>query len=454
MAHILVVEDDPAIAELVRLYLARDGHAVELVANGARALRHVETAAPDLDLIVLDLMLPGLDGRGLCRRIRAATGPAAHPDIPIIMLTALDDPRDKIEGLDLGADDYLTKPFDPDELLARVRALLRRAHRPAPPSLAHPAPHHAPIALGNARLDPGARRLLVALAVAALAGYWLSRRLAAPVDRLTLAADAMAAGDLDQRVPGEGLDEIGRLVASFNAMSRRVAATAREQRDFLANVAHELRTPLTSVRGYARALRDGVAADPADRDRALATIAAESERMAALVQGLLDLARLESGQTHLHARPIAARTALDSLAHRFAPDAAHRGVALTVDAPSDVRLYADPARLAQILDNLVANALRHTPAGGRVAVTAAPHRFPDATPAVRLTVEDSGEGIPPEIIPTIFDRFTRGPAPGTGAGLGLAIVRELVHAHRGTIAVASTPGHGTVFTLDLPAASS
>jgi len=163
MARVLVIEDDPAIGELVRLYLAREGHGVELVSDGAEGLRRVETAGADLDLIVLDLMLPGLDGRGVCRRIRAGTGTAAHPDVPIIMLTALDDPRDTIEGLDLGADDYLTKPFDPDELLARVRALLRRAAtRPIPQSPTPNTQHPPSIALGNARLDPGARRLLVA----------------------------------------------------------------------------------------------------------------------------------------------------------------------------------------------------------------------------------------------------------------------------------------------------
>jgi HAMP domain-containing protein len=143
-------------------------------------------------------------------------------------------------------------------------------------------------------LPPLGLTLAGALAVAALAGYLLSRRLAAPVTRLTAAADAMAAGDLEQRVAGEGPDELGRLVASFNAMSRRVAATARSQRDLLANVAHELRTPLTSIRGYAQGLRDGVIAAPADRERALATMSGEAERMGTLIAGLLELARLES----------------------------------------------------------------------------------------------------------------------------------------------------------------
>lgn len=151
MARVLVVEDDRAIADLVALYLRRDGHEVEIVANGAVALRRFEERHETLDLVVLDLMLPGLDGRGVCRRMRAIG------ETPVIMLTALDDDRDKIEGLDLGADDYVTKPFHPGELMARVRALLRRAARPAPADAAD----HRQIELANACIDLDAHRLLV-----------------------------------------------------------------------------------------------------------------------------------------------------------------------------------------------------------------------------------------------------------------------------------------------------
>src|SRR4051794_36742702 len=119
MARILIVEDDPAIADLIALYLRKEGHEARISGNGAAALREFEEAAVKPDLILLDVMLPGLDGRGVARRIRATDS------TPIMMLTALDDNRDKIEGLDLGADDYLTKPFNPDELMARVRAILR-----------------------------------------------------------------------------------------------------------------------------------------------------------------------------------------------------------------------------------------------------------------------------------------------------------------------------------------
>lgn len=152
MARILIVEDDRAIADLVAIYLRRDGHDVEFSGNGAEALTVFTGADQRPDLIVLDLMLPGLDGRGVARRIREIA------TTPILMLTALDDDRDKIEGLNLGADDYLTKPFNPDELVARVRSILRRA------SLSLPSPQsvNSAIRAGALEIDLDARRVLLA----------------------------------------------------------------------------------------------------------------------------------------------------------------------------------------------------------------------------------------------------------------------------------------------------
>lgn len=149
MARIMVVEDDQAIAGLIGLYLRRDAHEVDALANGAAALHAWEAAAGDAsyDLVLLDLMLPGLDGRGVARRIRAQS------NVPILMLTALDDIRDKLEGFQLGADDYLTKPFDPNELVVRVRAILRRA--------APAAPQRATLRFGQTEIDLDGRRLLV-----------------------------------------------------------------------------------------------------------------------------------------------------------------------------------------------------------------------------------------------------------------------------------------------------
>ena len=296
----------------------------------------------------------------------------------------------------------------------------------------------------------------LSLAVAVAAGSWSSRRIAAPVSRLTAAADAMAGGALEQRIPDEATDEIGRLVTSFNAMSAQVAATSRSQRRLLANVAHELRTPLTTVRGFAQAMRDGVATDPEERTRAAGAIVAESERMGRLVSDLLDLSRLESGQVALRFDPVNVGAALAATVARFAPEAVARGVRLAVtldERDAGLAVRADDERLAQILGNLVDNAVRQTPSGGEVVLTG--ERLPGVdgvAPMIRLRVRDTGLGISPEEADRIFDRFTRGQAAaGLGFGLGLAIVRELVVAHGGTITLTSEVGLGTSFLVDLPA---
>lgn len=151
MARVIVVEDDQAISGLIALYLRRDGHEVDSFADGARALHAWEAAGAGsrpYEIVVLDLMLPGLDGRGVARRIRGQSS------VPILMLTALDDMRDKLEGFSLGADDYLTKPFDPNELVARVRAILRRAEHASPAS-------RETIAIGRSVIDLDGRRLTV-----------------------------------------------------------------------------------------------------------------------------------------------------------------------------------------------------------------------------------------------------------------------------------------------------
>jgi signal transduction histidine kinase len=291
----------------------------------------------------------------------------------------------------------------------------------------------------------------VSLAVASVAGYLLSRRIAAPIGKLTSAANLMAAGNLKQRVSGESSDEIGTLVASFNTMSQRVSETAKSQRDLLANVAHELRTPLTSVQGYAQALREGVIDNEEEQLRALATIGNESERMGRLIGQLLDLARLESGQSTLLVRSVAVEPLMQRVADRFRPEAMRNGLTMEVIGGGNLTVTGDEDRMTQILSNLVDNAIRHTPKGGRVRLEAGT----DAELGVRFTVADTGSGIPQERLSKIFERFERGDLgrrDRSGFGLGLAIVRELVVLHGGKIAVASEIGAGTTFAVDFPVA--
>ncbi|MFM9107751.1 MAG: sensor histidine kinase [Chloroflexota bacterium] len=230
-------------------------------------------------------------------------------------------------------------------------------------------------------------------------------------------------------------------------MSRTVAAVDRSQRALLADVAHELRTPLTSVRGYAQALRSGVASDPAARERAIATIEAESARMSRLVDELLDLSRLESGQLRFRLQPLDVDAAFGRTIERFAPAALQRQVVLAAQRSTGLAVLADEDRLAQALGNLVDNALRHTGPGGKVTLEA---RQVDGI--VRLSVADTGSGMDPETALRAFDRFRRGPGEDeNGFGLGLPIVREIMANHGGSVEIESEPGFGATVTLALPA---
>jgi signal transduction histidine kinase len=286
----------------------------------------------------------------------------------------------------------------------------------------------------------------ISLAVASIAGLVIARRISEPVHRLTDAADKMSRGDLDQQVPGEGEDELGRLVGSFNTMSGRVAAMYRSQRDLLANVAHELRTPLTSVQGYTQGLADNVFISEDERSAAYRTIQREADRMRSLIDQLLDLARLESGQASLKIETIDLPGLFARLSGTYSPPAAQKSIDLSFDAAPGITLQADESRLTRVLNNLIDNALRHTPSGGRIRVASL-----KTAGGVRLLVSDTGEGIEQARIARIFERFDRGDRDDkTGFGLGLAIARELVELHGGTISVVSEIGIGTTFAIDFP----
>lgn len=273
------------------------------------------------------------------------------------------------------------------------------------------------------------------------------RRLAQPLDSLLRAAQRVEAGDYTARVPTQqrGPRELRHLVGAFNTMTERLQADEGARRALLADVSHELRTPLAVIRGQVEAILDGV--HPADPQH-LGAVLDEVQVMTRLVEDLRTLALSEGGTLALHREPTDVALLVTEVAQAFAGVAAGVGVTLAVEASADLPLLnADPVRLREVLENLVANALRHTPAGGAVRLRAAV-----AGGTVVLNVADTGVGIPPELLPRVFDRFVKGGGSG-GSGLGLAIARHLVEAHGGTLRAESAPGQGATFTVTLPLAA-
>ncbi len=292
----------------------------------------------------------------------------------------------------------------------------------------------------------------LALALALLLAYAITRSVARPLQEMATVAEAIGQGKFDQRAPLAGPEEVQRVAANFNRMAQQVQATQTAQRDFVANVSHDLRTPITAIQGWSQALLDGAAADPEAQTQAAQIIHDEAGRLARMVQQLLELSRLASGQLRLHRAAVDLSALLQEVvaAHQLAAE--NRGVLLRVEAAVLPPLSADRDRLAQVLSNLVDNGLRHTPPDGQVVLRA--RREGDW--AV-LEVADTGSGIPPAEQGRIFERFYQVDKSRarqdehSGAGLGLAIARELVEAHGGTIQVTSQLGQGSVFTIRLPA---
>lgn len=288
---------------------------------------------------------------------------------------------------------------------------------------------------------------LAATLVALALGVFLARTFTRPVRELTTATQAMAKGELEQRVPVRTRDELGELAASFNQMSGDLARATELRRQMTADIAHDLRTPLTVMAGYLEALRDGVLQPSPER---FETLHLEAQHLRRLVEDLRTLSLADAGELTLNCELVSPGSVLEQAAAAYQHQAEQRGTELRVDAaPVLPHVSVDPDRMAQVLGNLVSNALRHTPAEGRICL-AATHQ----DRRVLLTVQDTGAGIPPDQLPHVFDRFYRGDeARGDGgeSGLGLAIAKSLVELHGGTISVESSLGKGTTFTIALPA---
>jgi len=308
-----------------------------------------------------------------------------------------------------------------------------------------------PLALGG---------LLLLVGGTALAALLIFRPAQARLSALEDAARRFGEGDLSARAPAAGGDEVTAVANAFNRMAADLSARQaqlieadRARRQLLADVSHELMTPLTAIRGYAEtlALPQFVPAST-EGQRAVKVIQEEGARIERLVGDLLDLARFEAGGLSLVQELVDVDEIFERVSERHAKAADDKQVAIVIEPHDDIRIVGDPMRLEQAVQNLAANALRHTPAGGRVTLAA--HRTDGQ---VRITVGDTGAGIAPEHLPHVFDRFYKADqsrAHAGGSGLGLSIVKAIVERHGGTVSVRSTQGVETMFEIVLPERSS
>ncbi|MGE5073919.1 MAG: sensor histidine kinase [Anaerolineae bacterium] len=299
--------------------------------------------------------------------------------------------------------------------------------------------------------------LLFSGGMAMVLGYLLSSTLTDRIHALKAVAGQLAQGDLQARARVGGRDEVSDLADSLNRMASELQAAHEKQReidrmrtDLIAWVSHDLQTPLSSIRAILEALADGMVDDPQSVQRYLLTAQRDVRSLSALIDDLFQMAQLDAGGLPLDRENASLTDLISDTLESFSELAARKGVAISGQAdPSIDPVFMDTMRIGRVLDNLIANALRHTPAGGAIDVRAS-----RADSKVEVSVSDTGEGIQPDDLPNVFDSFYRGEKSRSrltgGSGLGLAIARGIVRAHGGEISVQSQPGRGSRFSFTLP----
>jgi signal transduction histidine kinase len=421
--RVLIVEDSPTQARLLRLILEEEGFSVGVVGDAETALTRL--AATSFDLVVSDVLMPGLSGFELCRKIK--TDPVLCT-IPVVLVTTLREPQEIVQALEAGADSFIRKPYEPDALVTRLRSLhLERAH----------VPQHAPSTPRRRREDDSQSRGVPAVFNGKTIDVHANRE---QILRLLLGTfeDVVRANTLLRQREEE-----------LSVAKRDLEEAARMKDIFFATLSHELRTPLTAMVGWVHILKEGQT-DPAIVQKAVDTIQRNLNVQNTLIADLLDVSRIVSGKLDLEKGaldlPALVRASVDSAR----PTATANGIDLEVEiSPVSAPIFGDPARLQQVVTNLLTNSLKFTPRGGRATV-----RLSQSGSSAVLTVTDTGSGIRPDALPFVFERFRQASIEDTkagGLGLGLAIVKHIVEMHEGKVTAASAgTGRGAVFTVTLP----
>lgn len=298
-------------------------------------------------------------------------------------------------------------------------------------------------------LPPFIRAGAVALFLALLLAYGMSRWISRPIANVTHAARKIADGEY-QQIPPQGPREVRSLTRAFNDMVSKVKSTQQSQRNFVANVSHELKTPLTSIQGFAQAMVDGTVESVQEMKKSARIIQGEAERMFRLVLDLLELARYDAGTIKLDKREVDFEEMLSKIVEKMVLQANKEGVDLDLDIDPLPAFHGDPYRLSQVFSNIIENGIKYTPSGGEVVIRGRCHED-----QIEISVKDTGRGIPEDEISRVFDRFyqvdkSRGNGDDPSSGLGLAIAQEIVQAHGGQITLRSRQGLGSRFSVRLP----
>jgi signal transduction histidine kinase len=462
--RVWIVDDSPLDARQAQRAL-HDGCSVEVFEDGSTVLEQLSSRGPP-DLLVLDWVMPGISGIEVVQFLRSEKGRTAQ--VPVLLLTARQDPQQIVEGLSAGANDYLAKPYAPEELRARVDTLIRSSQLLSRALSAEKAFRallaDVPDALiaidsrGRVTYANNEASRIFAVDNDSLVGRHIGDLLPQLPHGLTgtLAGEAQAALS-DVTIRDRVFAPSIRLRAEHPGASTTIALrdvtdrrhADRRRLDFYSIIAHDLRSPLTAMLLRTDILLSGkrgpLSAEATDD---LRRFVRNIRSMVGLINDFLDLARLQGVDEKLDAVELDLASLISTAVDELRPlaEAGHLSLEWGTTA-TDHRVLGEKTRLGQVLANLIGNAIKYTPAGGRVVVQVSlQDNF------IETTIADNGPGIPPEAVPILFDRFTRVASTSrtTGTGLGLMIVREIVEAHGGHVGVHTEVGKGSSFWFRLP----
>jgi signal transduction histidine kinase len=392
-------------------------------------------AGSAFDLIITDVVMPGIDGFEVCRRVKANL---LRRSLPVILLTTLADPIDIIHGLECGADNFLTKPYEAKYLLSRVSTLLENRKLRA----GHKLSLGAEISFRGTRFVISAEREQVLdLLVSTFEDAVLKNS-----ELLAREHDLAAAHErLEER--NQALIERGRELTEKNFQIERAT---QAKSDFLAGMSHELRTPLNAIIGFSELLAQEIGGPLAPPQHEFVGYVVEAgKHLLSLINDILDLSKIEAGRIDLRREPSSLPALVQAVQQIVSPLAAKKGIQLGAELPGDLpTISVDPIRVKQVLYNLLSNAIKFTPQGGHVSLEA---RHVDDR--VMVSVVDSGPGITPDDLPRLFHAFEQleaGQKKPEGTGLGLALTKRLVELHGGEIRAESEPGKGSRFAFSIP----
>ena len=437
--EILIVEDSPTQAERLRRLIQSRAYHVRVAGNGKLALEAIRERKPHL--VLSDIIMPEMNGYDLCSAIKADRELA---DIPVILVTALNDAKDIIRGIECGADNFVRKPYSEDYLLSRISQML------ANQVLRRDMNMEVGIALylGDQKhfINAGRQQILDLL---------ISTYEQAVQVNAELQARERQVIELNMRLAQHAaeLEATNREIARKNL---ELADASQMKSAFIANMSHELRTPLNAIIGFTGALLMKLAGPlTSDQDKQLNTIRTSARHLLSLINDILDVAKIESGKVTLAVERVQCQGLLEETADTLRPLAVQKGLAIVLDLPPEpVIIDSDRRALTQIVINLVNNAIKFTDQGTvRIALSQRPG--PDGAALTEFSVHDSGRGIRPEDQPKLFQAFSQIDATSTrnieGAGLGLYLCQNLANLLGATLSFSSEYGQGSTFTLTVPA---